>query len=85
MIPNREQHHDPTVQHMRALKARINMPIEWIADRTGISRRRIQYLLAGQRTQDGVLQEMKMTYPEQFVLESLAEVSDVFNHRESGS
>ena len=64
---------------MRGLMARIGKPQIWVADQTGISRRRIQYLLVGSKIFAGETQAVSLTYPEQFSLECLAEAGDVFN------
>jgi transcriptional regulator with XRE-family HTH domain len=58
---------------MRELMAQIGLNQHVVADLTGISRRRIQYLLAGSRTFLGQVQTVILTYPEQFILECLAE------------
>ena len=81
-IPNREENHVEPYQsagHMRSLMARIGKTQLWVADQTGISRRRIQYLLVGSKTFAGEVQAVSLTYPEQFALECLAEAGDVFN------
>lgn len=78
MIPNREALHKPTPDYMRELMARIGRPQVWVADRTGISRRRIQYLVVGSKDFAGVIQDVKLTYPEQFILEALAEAGEAF-------
>lgn len=75
-IVNRAVYHKPTPETMRALMDRIGKPQVWVADRTGISRRRIQYLLVGTKEFGGEIQEVKLTYPEQHILECLADSSD---------
>lgn len=81
-IPNREDKHVEPAQsatYMRDLMTRIGKPQIWVADQTGISRRRIQYLLVGSKIFAGETQAVSLTYPEQFSLECLAEAGDVFN------
>lgn len=65
--------HNPDPAYAMDLIRRIGRSQSWIARRTGISRRRIVYLLQGQRTDAGVTRPVRMTYAEQFILESLAE------------
>lgn len=77
MIPDRATH-KPTPEYVRQLLARIGRTQVWVAGRTGISRRRIQYLLVGSKVYNGVTQEVKLNYPEQWVLECLAEAGDAF-------
>ena len=79
MVPNAHTLHQPTAAYMAELMRRIGKPQTWVAERTGISRRRIQYLLVGQKTFAGETKPVLLTYPEQFILETLAEVGDVFN------
>ena len=43
--------------------ARIGKTQHWVADQTGISRRRIQYLLVGSKTFAGEVQAVTLTYP----------------------
>lgn len=75
MTPDPSKHNtDPSYMH--TLAARINRPRSWIAAHSGISRRRIHYLLTGEREMDGRVRPVVMTYPEQFVLEVLAEASE---------
>lgn len=76
LIPDRVTQHKPTPEYMRELMSRIGKTQIWISDRTGISRRRIQYLLIGSKDFNGELQEVKLTYPEQFILEALAASSE---------
>ena len=81
-IPNRESNHVTTENSascMRDLMARIGKTQHWVADQTGISRRRIQYLLVGSKTFAGEVQAVTLTYPEQYALQCLAEAGDVFN------
>lgn len=75
-IVNRAVYHNPTPEAMRALMERIGKSQIWVADRTGISRRRIQYLLVGSKEFNGETQKVKLTYPEQHILECLADSSD---------
>lgn len=80
MIPNRANHVSPTesAAYMRELMARIGRPQVWVADRTGISRRRLQYLLVGSKDFAGTVQSVHLTYPEQFILECLAAAGEAF-------
>lgn len=74
MIPNarlQQNTHDDFV----FLQEQIGKPQMWIAERTGISRRRLQYLTAGERFSNGVMVPVRMSYPEQFTLECLAEAA----------
>ncbi len=75
-IVNRETQHNPTPEYMQELMRRIGKSQTWVAERTGISRRRIQYLLVGSKIFAGVKQDVRMTYPEQHILECLAEASE---------
>lgn len=77
-IPNREELHRTDPEYMRELMARIGKPQTWVADRTGISRRRIQYLLVGTKEFAGEIQQVKLTYPEQYILEALADAGEAF-------
>jgi hypothetical protein len=54
------------------LVSRIGLPFPAIARRCGISRRRLEYLQVGERVQGDVVTKLLMTYPEQFILEALA-------------
>lgn len=52
---------------------RIDRPLSWIAKRTGISERKLRYLLDGYRVMAGGKRiDVLMRYPEQVVLELLA-------------
>lgn len=77
MLPNADDFR-PTPETMRALVARIGKSQSWISRQTGISRRRIVYLLQGKRVNrnaagEPYTKETVLTYPEQFTLESLAD------------
>ena len=76
MKPDRTRHIQPSesAAYMRVLMDRIGKPQTWVAEKTGISRRRIQYLLAGHKVFEGELQSVCLTYPEQYILESLGEL-----------
>lgn len=65
-------------EFFKELCARTGQSQQWIADNSGISRRRIQYLAAGHRVIDGKPQPVKLSYPEQFCIECLAEASERF-------
>ena len=71
MIPDPRKH-TPTLDYYLQLRERINASAEWVAQNTGISRRRLTYLAAGQRNGAPVV----MSYPEQFTLEALAELAE---------
>lgn len=76
MTPNANLHapHPATV---RNLVARIDKSQQWIANRIGISERRLRYLIAGTREIDGKQTDVVLTYPEQFALEELASAAEV--------
>lgn len=78
MIPNRATQHNPGADYMRELMQRIGKSQVWVAERTGISRRRIQYLLVGTKVFAGVTQDVLFSYPEQYILECLAEAGEAF-------
>jgi hypothetical protein len=87
-IPNRELNHvEPyqSAEKMRDLMARIGKTQLWVADQTGISRRRIQYLLVGSKNFAGEMQAVSLTYCEQFALECLAEAGEIFKSKPSDS
>ena len=67
-----------TPEFFRELCARTGQSQIWIADNSGISRRRIQYLHAGTRLINGISQPVKLSYPEQFCIECLAEAAERF-------
>ena len=77
-IPNFAELHNPTPEYVNQLMQRIGKSQVWVAARTGISRRRLQYLLVGSKVFAGETQAVTMTYPEQFALEALAAAGDVF-------
>lgn len=68
MKPNPSTH-QPTHAYFMALRKRLNASAKWIAQHTGISQRRIEYLTAGERLINGKRVETHMTYPEQWILE----------------
>ena len=74
MIPNARKMKN-TPLDFALLMDQIGRPQLWVAERVGISRRRLQYLAVGERLIDGKMQAVLMTYPEQFTLESLAEAA----------
>ena len=78
MLPTPENH-NTSLEYFKSLCDRIGRSQEWIAQHSGISRRRIQYLAAGFRTVNGEAKDVQLTYPEQHVLECLAEAGDRFN------
>jgi len=71
MLPNPSTlNHTPSF--FKTLCQRIGQSQHWIAENSGISRRRIQYLAAGWRMVNGERKAVVITYPEQFALETLA-------------
>ncbi|AXE31622.1 hypothetical protein DK842_17985 [Chromobacterium phragmitis] len=44
---------------------------KWIADRLGVTDRRIRYIVAGRRIVNGAPQDVRLSYCEQFALECL--------------
>ena len=75
MVPDPSSHNTDPV-YLRELVARIDRSQSWIAAHSGISRRRLQYLIAGGREVDGQMRPVALTYPEQYVLEALADASE---------
>lgn len=72
MVPDSKKH-TPTPETVRALLERIGKSQAWVAERSGISERRLRYLIAGTRaTPDKGVIPVEITYPEQFTLEALA-------------
>lgn len=74
MKPDRSTHHVLPVDspaYMRELMDKIGLSQYDVADKAGISRRRIQYLLVGVRVFLDQKQQVSLTYPEQYILESL--------------
>jgi len=57
----------------RALIARIGRGKLWVSERVGISHRRLNYLSVGTRIVDGEIKKVSMSYPEQFIIESLVD------------
>jgi 3-oxoacyl-[acyl-carrier-protein] synthase III len=76
MTPNANQH-APHPDTVRNLVKRIDKSQQWIANRIGISERRLRYLIAGTRDVDGKQTDVLLTYPEQFALEELASAAEV--------
>jgi hypothetical protein len=72
MLPNPSTL-DQSPEFFNALCARIGKSQYWIADHSGISRRRILYLAAGSRVINGEQKAVKLSFPEQFILEYLAD------------
>lgn len=75
MKPDRSTHYVLPVDspaYTRELMEKINLSQYDVADKTGISRRRIQYLLVGTRIFLDEKQRVSLTYPEQYILESLS-------------
>lgn len=78
MLPT-PSNHNTSLEYFKSLCERIGQSQEWIAQNSGISRRRIQYLAAGSRMVKGESKPVELSYPEQFALETLAEAGDRFN------
>lgn len=79
--PDARQHHTPTVERLNelldALKANGYSDAE-VARVIGVHRNHIGSLRKGCRTANGKVYQVRMTYPEQFILESLAEAGEAF-------
>lgn len=71
--PNKNTLQKNNPDYFRELIGRIDRTQTWVAKQTGISRRRLQYLLSGIKEVDGEAKPMRMSYPEQFILEALME------------
>lgn len=80
MLPNPTTY-NATPEFARELIARVGRSQVWIANNSGISRRRLQYIIAGFRVVDNERREVTMTYPEQFTLESLAAAGERFSKK----
>ncbi|KVV22321.1 hypothetical protein WK80_22290 [Burkholderia multivorans] len=76
MTPDARKH-QPNPDTVRELVQRIGKSQRWIAERIGISERRLRYLIAGTRDVDGKQVEVATSYPEQFALECLADAAEV--------
>lgn len=63
--------HDTSLDYFKSLVQRIGLSYDWIAEHSGISRRRLQYLSAGFRLVAGEYRPVVLSYPEQFALETL--------------
>ena len=74
-VPDQDKRRNTTCAYARELIARINQPQTWIASRTGIPKHRIEDLLAGTITASGGYEAVQMTYPEQYILEVLADMA----------
>ena len=60
-----------------SLLKRIGRSQTWIAAKSGISKRRIQYLITGHRTDNtGAVIPVHLSYPEQFLLETFADMPE---------
>jgi len=80
MLPDPAQYNAST-DFARALIARIGRSQTWIANNSGISRRRLQYIIAGYRMVGDERREVSLTYPEQFTLECLAAAGERFTKK----
>jgi plasmid maintenance system antidote protein VapI len=77
MTPNCPKNFAPPADAVRALVARIGKSQRWIAERIGISERRLRYLIAGTRDVEGKQVAVTLSYPEEFALECLADAAEV--------
>ena len=78
MLPDAtKQNQSP--EYIRDLIERIGKSQRWIYDVTGISERRLRYLIAGERTLNGVTAPVLADYPEQYILEVLADAAKVMS------
>lgn len=71
-IPDSAQHRTEK-ESVAELLRRIGKPLRWIAGRTGISERRLHYILAGYRDAPSGKVPVQIKYPEQYTLEMLAQ------------
>lgn len=71
MFPNAERYNHST-EYANKLVDRIGQTPAWIAQRIGVTEKRMRYILAGVRTIKGDSTEILMSYAEQFCLECLA-------------
>jgi DNA-binding transcriptional regulator LsrR (DeoR family) len=76
MTPDARNHREAP-ELVRQLVERIGKSQRWIAERVGISERRLRYLIAGTRDVEGKKVDVTTTYPEQFALECLAQAAEV--------
>lgn len=74
-VPNADRH-IPKPELVRALVMAIGRSQRWIAERIGISERRLRYLVAGSRDVEGKTVAVTLTYAEQFALECLASAAE---------
>ena len=64
---------DQSPEYFRELVERIGRGMIWISRNSGISRRRLLYLQVGERTVGGVVQPVRISYPEMYILQVLAD------------
>ena len=64
---------DQSPEYFLELVERIGRGTVWISRNSGISRRRLLYLSKGERTVNSVVQPVHMSYPEQWIIECLAD------------
>lgn len=81
MTPNCPENFNPSPDAARALVERIGKSQRWIAERIGISERRLRYLIAGTRDVDGKTVDVLMTYPEEFALTCLASAAEAMRRK----
>lgn len=82
MKPDRSLNHVLPVDSpnfMQDVMHKIGLSQYEVAHKTGISRRRIQYLLVGTRIFLDENQVVALTYPEQYILESLSQGAKKIN------
>lgn len=71
--PDAELHHRTSTEHARQLIEAVGKSVPWIARRTGISERKLRYIMAGSRVdQRAGKVDVTLRYTEQFTLEFLA-------------
>jgi 3-oxoacyl-[acyl-carrier-protein] synthase III len=80
MTPDARTYNE-TLEYFHDLIARIDKSQRWIAERIGISERRVRYLIAGSRDMEGKTVLVTMTYPEQFALEALASAAETMRQK----
>jgi hypothetical protein len=72
-FPDAELHHRTSTEHARELIEAVGKSVPWIARKTGISERKLRYIMAGSRidARAGKI-DVTLRYTEQFTLEHLA-------------
>ena len=76
MLPDAtKQNQSP--EYIRGVIESIGKSQRWIFDVTGISERRLRFLMAGERTLNGERVPVLADYAEQYILEVLADAAKV--------